>query len=114
MSVQHFVQFVNAGRMGRFGNGNYKKDVIEKASQNGVNFDNVDSWTFIMKPDGTYSFMLNDLLNINTHESISPALKERNERSLETFTYMLENSRQSDEQPRGILSYWASGDSEKT
>jgi len=77
--------------------------LIEKASLNEVNFDNVDTWTFIMKPDGTYSFILNDLLNIKLHETPSDRLKNENLRTFETFAFMLEWSQETIDSSRDIL-----------
>lgn len=72
------------------------------ASGHGVDFGNIDIWTFVMKPDGSHSFLATDLLNVGLHSAAGDLL-DRNTRSFDLFRMMVSEFQHFGTTPRDML-----------
>lgn len=79
---------------------------IQVAAEHGIEFDNIDPWMFVMEPDGSYRFIITDMLNVNLNSSSKNILNE-NMQGVDTIRMMLEEFQQSTDSSRDILSFYA-------
>ncbi|GEM_PF-3982498 len=78
---------------------------IQIAAQHGIEFTNIDPWMFVMRPDGTYGFIITDMLNINLNSPHANILNA-NIREIDTLRMMLEECQQSVDSSRDMLSFY--------